>query len=356
VPRRLEAEPLRDAVLAVSGRLNRAIGGPSVRPSIDKAVLVGQSRLGDGWEVSDPMAWPRRSVYDHVKRTLRMPELAVMDAADTNDMCPGRDVTTTPQALTWLNGAFMAEQAGHFANRLRREVGDDPARQVDRGFALALNRDPTDAERRTSLEFLDAQARRIGRRPRPEERADTRRDFPHDDPEDPPRLAGVETGLAVEALGGCCGRPTGGSPSGLGSQASRHQVRGSRRGRRLLHFPDLQAGRVDLRGQDDHPQLDDGPPNKVRLVLPRQDRDGPAAAGAVGLEPTAPAAKAARCSASISGVVMSGCNPFCASQLAFIAAAKASRSPRSSASFPRTAARARSSKLPQCRSASLITF
>ncbi len=52
-PQRLEAEPIRDAVLAVSGTLNPSMGGPSVRPPIDPVVLAGQSRPGSGWEVSD---------------------------------------------------------------------------------------------------------------------------------------------------------------------------------------------------------------------------------------------------------------------------------------------------------------
>ncbi len=172
-PRRLESEPIRDAVLAVSGELNPAVGGPSVMPPIDKAVMAGQSRPGSGWDVSPGHLASRRSVYVHVKRTLAPPELELLDAADTNAPCPRRAVTTTaPQALTLLNGTFLHAQADRFADRLRRDAGDEPSAQVARAFRLALARDPSDVELRQSLDFLASQAALITRRPRPEDRAD----------------------------------------------------------------------------------------------------------------------------------------------------------------------------------------
>ena len=176
-PRRLEAEPIRDAALAVAGTLNRALGGPSVRPPIDKVVLAGQSRPGNGWEVSDARSAARRSLYVYVKRTLPLPELEVLDLADNAEPCPRREVTTTaPQALALLNGGFWHAQAGHFADRLRREAGPDLGAQVDRAFALALSRPPTPAERRDTVDFLAAQAERVRARPRPEDRADPPRE------------------------------------------------------------------------------------------------------------------------------------------------------------------------------------
>jgi hypothetical protein len=176
-PRRLEAEPIRDAALAVSGMLNLEVGGPSVMPPIDRAVLAGQSVPGRGWKTSDERASSRRSVYVYVKRTLPLPELEVLDAADNADPCPRRAVTTTaPQALTLLNSAFWHAQAAHFADRLRREAGDDPAAQVRRAFALALGRSPGADEVRDSLDFLDAQAERIRARPRAEDRMSPRLD------------------------------------------------------------------------------------------------------------------------------------------------------------------------------------
>ena len=176
-PHRLEAEPIRDAALAVSGSLNLEIGGPSVTPPIDPVVLAGQSRPGNGWAKSDPRTANRRSLYVYVKRTLPLPELEVLDAADNADPCPRRSVTTTaPQALTLLNSAFFHEQAAQLADRLRRETGDDPRAQIDRAFALTFARAPSDAERTQSLDFLVQQSRLINQRPKPEDRVDPLRE------------------------------------------------------------------------------------------------------------------------------------------------------------------------------------
>ena len=172
-PRRLEAEAIRDATLSVSGRLNPAIGGRSVMPAIDKGVLAGQSRPGSGWTISTPQDASRRSLYVLVKRTLGLPELEVLDAADNNEPCPRRFVTTTaPQALTLLNGSFFHEQAGFFADRLKRECSDDTQR-VARAFELAYGRAATEVERERSSSFLKSQAERIAGRPNAEDRRDS---------------------------------------------------------------------------------------------------------------------------------------------------------------------------------------
>jgi Protein of unknown function (DUF1553)/Protein of unknown function (DUF1549) len=156
--RRLEAEAVRDSMLAVSGRLNREQHGPSVYPTLARAVLEGQSRPGDGWGKSDERQQARRSVYVFVKRSLAVPELDLLDAPDTTSSCEARPVSTTaPQALTFLNGAFANEQASHFAARLRREAGADPAAQVRRAFELALCRTPRDEELTASVAFLGRQ-------------------------------------------------------------------------------------------------------------------------------------------------------------------------------------------------------
>jgi hypothetical protein len=157
-PRRLEAEAVRDSMLAVGGRLNPEQRGPSIYPTLARAVLEGQSRPGDGWGKSDERQQARRSVYIFVKRSLAVPELDLLDAPDTTSSCEARPVSTTaPQALTFLNGAFANEQARHFAARLRREAGDDPAAQVRRAFELALCRPPRDEEVKASVAFLGRQ-------------------------------------------------------------------------------------------------------------------------------------------------------------------------------------------------------
>src|SRR5439155_25773696 len=110
--RRLEAEAVRDAALAVSGQLNREHGGPGVYPTLPPAVLAGQSRPGLGWGRSGERDASRRSVYVFAKRSLALPELELLDLADSTSSCEQRPVSTTaPQALTFLNGAFTHQQA-----------------------------------------------------------------------------------------------------------------------------------------------------------------------------------------------------------------------------------------------------
>jgi hypothetical protein len=160
--RRLEAEAFRDSVLAVSGQLNRRMAGPSVYPTLPRAVLAGQSRPGQGWGKSSEIEAARRSIYIFVKRVLAVPELELLDAPDTSSSCEQRVVSTTaPQALTFLNGDFTHRQAGHLAARLEREAGMDAAAQVRRAFELALARLPRPQEVKASLGFLVAQEKLI---------------------------------------------------------------------------------------------------------------------------------------------------------------------------------------------------
>jgi hypothetical protein len=141
--RRLRAEEVRDAILAVGGTLNPKAGGPSIRPPIPREVLAGQSIPGNGWSVSPPDESARRSVYIHVKRSLLVPILAAHDSADTDSSCPVRYTTTVPaQPLGLLNGQFANEQAELFARRLLRENPADPAGQVRRVIRLTTGAEP----------------------------------------------------------------------------------------------------------------------------------------------------------------------------------------------------------------------
>jgi hypothetical protein len=161
-PRRLEAEAVRDSILAVSGQLNPARGGPSVFPKLPRAVLDGQSRPGNGWGQSSPREAARRSIYVFCKRSLAVPELDLLDAPDTTSSCEQRSLSTTaPQALTFLNGAFVHEQATQWAARLRREAGEEPAEQVRRAFTLAFCRPPRADELHLALDFLARQQQQI---------------------------------------------------------------------------------------------------------------------------------------------------------------------------------------------------
>jgi hypothetical protein len=160
--RRLEAESVRDSILAVSGQLDTRMGGPGVYPPLPAAVLATQSRPGLGWGKSGERESARRSVYVFAKRSLALPELELLDAPDSTSPCECRPGSTTaPQALTFLNGAFTNEQARHFAQRLQRKAGSDPTRQVRLAFVLALARPPSRREEKACLAFLDRQARQI---------------------------------------------------------------------------------------------------------------------------------------------------------------------------------------------------
>jgi mono/diheme cytochrome c family protein len=154
--RRLEAEEVRDSVLAVSGDLNRAeLGGPSVYPAIPREVLSGQSRPGSGWGQSPPEEQARRSVYVHIKRSLSVPLLAAFDPADVDSSCPVRFTTTQPtQALGLLNGEFLNQQAAAFAADARRAAGDDPAAQVRLVLRRVTQRSPTPAEVARGVDFM----------------------------------------------------------------------------------------------------------------------------------------------------------------------------------------------------------
>jgi hypothetical protein len=153
--RRLTAEEVRDSVLAVSGRLNPKMGGPSIYPPIPKEVLAGQSVPGQGWGKSPPDEAARRSVYVHIKRSLLVPVLSQHDQADTDSSCPVRYTTTVPtQALGMLNGDFTNEQATAFAERLQRETPGDLEKQVRRAIRLTTGREPVGEEVKQDLLFI----------------------------------------------------------------------------------------------------------------------------------------------------------------------------------------------------------
>ena len=139
--RRLSAEQLRDAVLAVTGQLNEQQFGESMYPTLSEEVLASQSQPGKGWEHSSPADQARRSIYIHVKRSLAVPMLSAFDFPDTDTTCEARFLTTQPgQALSMLNSDWMQEQARELYKRVKREVGDDLQAQASRSIELATGR------------------------------------------------------------------------------------------------------------------------------------------------------------------------------------------------------------------------
>jgi hypothetical protein len=122
--RRLEAEALRDTILAIGGRLNPKMGGRGFFPRLSGEVLAGQSRPGLDWDLSSAEEQSRRSLYAYVRRTMSVPMLDAFDYSNTTSPLSERPVTTVaPQALLLLNDEFMQEQAAALAERLERECG-----------------------------------------------------------------------------------------------------------------------------------------------------------------------------------------------------------------------------------------
>ncbi len=153
--RRLEAEELRDAMLSVAGALNVKSGGPGVVVPVDRDLVELLYKPGQWAVTADAAEHRRRSVYLLAKRNLRLPFMEVFDQPDTQTSCARRESSThAPQALELTNGKLSNEMAVALAERLAREAGTDPSRQVELAFALVAGRPPSDVERRRSLEFL----------------------------------------------------------------------------------------------------------------------------------------------------------------------------------------------------------
>lgn len=148
---RLEGEVIRDALLAVSGRLNLKMGGQSVFPPLPREVTTG----GRDWKVSDdPADHGRRSVYIFSRRNLRFPFLEPFDLPDSNQSCPKRERSTTAnQALALLNASEVNDAANALAARVQKTAAN-PVDQITQIYRLALGRNPTAVELRISQEFL----------------------------------------------------------------------------------------------------------------------------------------------------------------------------------------------------------
>ena len=156
--RRLQAEEIRDAMLAVSGRLNTKMGGKSIIVPVEEG-LVNLLYKPAQWQVAeDAKEHDRRSVYLMAKRNLRVPFMEVFDQPALQTSCYRRESSThAPQALELLNGNLSNNLAAAFAERLRDEVGSNVVQQVERAYLLAAGRDATEKELQLGVEFLKEQ-------------------------------------------------------------------------------------------------------------------------------------------------------------------------------------------------------
>ncbi len=179
-PHRLEAEILRDSILAVSGKLNRKMGGPGIYPRIDSSVISTGSRPRWPLDVKEGADEWRRSVYIFVKRSVLVPLIEVFDCPVTTVSAPVRSVSTvSPQALALLNNEFVLEQSGYFAERIRRETSANLKAQITRAFQIALSRRPDAKEMQWSLEFIKSQSAGYAQRKNEKPDGAALRDFCH---------------------------------------------------------------------------------------------------------------------------------------------------------------------------------
>jgi cytochrome c553 len=151
--RKLEAEAVRDSVLAVTGNLDLTMGGPGwqdfviERPEHSPHYQYGLA------DPNDRRTW-RRSIYRFIVRSQTQPWMTALDCADPSMRVDRRNESISPlQALALLNNGFMVTQAQHFAERLQQERPDDLAHQIERAHYLAFGRAPTAAERKRSIAF-----------------------------------------------------------------------------------------------------------------------------------------------------------------------------------------------------------
>ena len=152
-PRRLEAEPLRDAILSVSGKLDPTMGGPGFslfEPNTNYVrVYTPKATFGP--------AEFRRMVYQQKPRMHLDDTFGAFDCPDAGQIAPRRNVSVTPlQSLSLLNSPFVLQQAGYFADRVAKDAGADPAARVNRAFRLAFQRPPGVKERAAAAALVEA--------------------------------------------------------------------------------------------------------------------------------------------------------------------------------------------------------
>jgi hypothetical protein len=163
---RLEAETLRDSLLAVSGRLVRQIGGEPVPVTYNEQgqIIIGIDTRDTAGRQTGKLAPMqgldyRRSIYIQARRSMPLEVFAAFDApAMTEANCAARPVTTvSPQSLLLMNNLYMREHAQDLAQRVIREAGTDLEEQVKLAWRLCYARSPSLADLGAAVEFVQAQ-------------------------------------------------------------------------------------------------------------------------------------------------------------------------------------------------------
>jgi len=157
--RRLEAEAIRDALLAVSGRLNTERGGPGFYEELPDGLPASYPFFH--WEPSEETQRQRRSIYMFLRRNLTHPLMEAFDVADSSQSCEQRSRSVTPsQALSLFNGKMVADASRHLAQQLLDEQPHSPDDSIKTLFLRALAREPDPEELAACRESLAAKAER----------------------------------------------------------------------------------------------------------------------------------------------------------------------------------------------------
>lgn len=153
---RLSGESVRDSALAVSGLLNRTLGGPSVKPP--QPASVSKEGYANVWEPSPGADRYRRGLYTFIQRTSPFAQFVTFDLPDTSRSCTRRERSNTPlQALNLLNDPVFFEAATALADRIHRECRGDDSKKIEHAFLLVLSRPPRPPETERLVTYLREQ-------------------------------------------------------------------------------------------------------------------------------------------------------------------------------------------------------
>ena len=155
---RLDAEALRDSILAAAGTLNEQRGGPSIRVPLEPEVVDNvftEAEPDNLWPVHpDTKQHTRRSLYLLRKRNVMLPLLVAYDTPDLMSVCGARNTSVhSLQALTMMNSDFLQEQSRALAGRLFREAPNERGR-ITKLYELTLGRVPRAEEYKATQVFL----------------------------------------------------------------------------------------------------------------------------------------------------------------------------------------------------------
>jgi hypothetical protein len=159
--RRLEAECIRDAMLAVSGRLDRTMFGPSIMPHLTPH-MAGRGRPGH----SGPLDGAgRRSIYVGIRRNFLPPMFLAFDYPIPFTTMGRRSVSNVPaQALALMNNPFVVQQAELWARRMLAEPDRTAEQRVSGMYLNAFGRPPTETELQEAVQFIEEQGKQYGKR------------------------------------------------------------------------------------------------------------------------------------------------------------------------------------------------